>query len=135
MLVECYHMLIFVTIHYCYSMWDGLQLYVVNRSLRHLLLHFLSLQWKRTALHLASKLGHDKVCQVLLQAGADVQAADILSTIILILSTLFTVENFIQSLISRGYFKNHWTNTRLVCTHLNAFFMLNPNYGNEKFAF
>ena len=23
--------------------------------------------------------------------------------------------------------KNHWTNTRLVCTHLNAFFMLNPN--------
>ena len=25
------------------------------------------------------------------------------------------------------YFKNHCNNTRLVCTHLNAFFMLNPN--------
>ena len=25
----------------------------------------------------------------------------------------------------RGYLKNHWTNTRLVCTHLNIFFMLN----------
>ena len=122
----------FVTIHYCYSMWNGIQL---NISLCHLLLHFLSLQREQTALHLASESGHVKVCQVLLQAGADVQAADIMSTIIWILSTLFTVENFIQSLISRGYLKNHWTNTRLVCTHLNAFFMLNPNYGNEKFAF
>ena len=27
---------------------------------------------------------------------------------------------------SKGYLKNHCTNTRLVCTHLNAFFMLNP---------
>ena len=26
-----------------------------------------------------------------------------------------------------GYLKNHWTNTRLVCTHLHAFFELNPN--------
>ena len=26
-----------------------------------------------------------------------------------------------------GYLKNHWTNTRLVCTLLNAFFMLNPS--------
>ena len=26
-----------------------------------------------------------------------------------------------------GYLKNHWTNTRLVCTHLNAFLMLNSN--------
>ena len=26
-----------------------------------------------------------------------------------------------------GYLKNHWTNTRLVCTHFNAFFLLNPN--------
>ena len=26
-----------------------------------------------------------------------------------------------------GYSKNHWTNTRLVCTHFNAFFILNPN--------
>ena len=26
----------------------------------------------------------------------------------------------------KGYLKNHWSNTRLVCTHLNAFFMLNP---------
>ena len=25
------------------------------------------------------------------------------------------------------YLENHCTNTRLVCTHLNAFFMLNPN--------
>ena len=24
-------------------------------------------------------------------------------------------------------FKNHWTNTRLVCTHLNAFVMPDPN--------
>ena len=84
-----------------------MQLYVVNISLYHLVLHFLSLQNKETALHLASESGLDKVCQVLLQAGADVHAADIVSTIILILSTLFTVENFIQSLISRGYFKNH----------------------------
>ena len=28
---------------------------------------------------------------------------------------------------SRGYLKNHCTNTRLVCTHQNAFFMLNLN--------
>ena len=28
---------------------------------------------------------------------------------------------------SGDYLKNHWTNTRLVCTHFNAFFMLNPN--------
>ena len=27
----------------------------------------------------------------------------------------------------RGYFKNHWTKYRLVCTQMNAFFMLNPN--------
>ena len=28
----------------------------------------------------------------------------------------------------RGYLKSHWTNTRLVCTHMNAFYMLyNPN--------
>ena len=27
----------------------------------------------------------------------------------------------------RGYLENLWTNTRLVCTHLNAFFILNPN--------
>ena len=26
-----------------------------------------------------------------------------------------------------GYLKNPWTDTRLVCPHLNAFFMLNPN--------
>ena len=27
----------------------------------------------------------------------------------------------------QGYLKNLWTNTRLVCTHLNAFSMLNSN--------
>ena len=27
----------------------------------------------------------------------------------------------------RGYLKNHWTKYRLVCTQINAFFMLNPN--------
>ena len=112
-----------------------MQLYVVNISLCHLVLHFLSLQSEQTALHLASESGLDKVCQVLLQAGADVQAADFVSTIILILSTLFTVGNFIQSLISRGYLKNHCTNTRLVCTHLNAVFYAESNYGNEKFGF
>ena len=37
---------------------------------------FLSLQGNRTALHWASNSGHDKVCQLLLQAGADVHAAD-----------------------------------------------------------
>ena len=26
-----------------------------------------------------------------------------------------------------GYTKNHWTNIRLVCTHLDAFFMFYPN--------
>ena len=31
------------------------------------------------------------------------------------------VETFSQS--SSGYLKNHWTNTRLVCTHFNAFLM------------
>ena len=72
-----------VTIHY-YLMWNDMQLYEVNISLYHLVLHFLSLQDKRTALHLASISGHDKVCQVLLQAGADVQAVihHIVSTII-----------------------------------------------------
>ena len=27
----------------------------------------------------------------------------------------------------RGYVKNHWTNTRLVCTHMNALFVINQN--------
>ena len=27
----------------------------------------------------------------------------------------------------KDYLKNHWTNTRLVCTHFNAFFMSNSN--------
>ena len=36
----------------------------------------MSVQHKQTALHLASGSGHEKVCQVLLQAGADVQATD-----------------------------------------------------------
>ena len=40
---------------------------------------FLPLQGKQTALHLASGSGHDKVCQVLLQAGADVQATNSVS--------------------------------------------------------
>ena len=71
-----------VNIHYCYLMWNGLQLYVVNISLCHLVLHFLSLQLKRTALHLASLSGHNKVCQLLLQAGADVQATTKVSAII-----------------------------------------------------
>ena len=31
------------------------------------------------------------------------------------------------SKFNRLTLKNHCTNTRLVCTHLNAFFMLNPN--------
>ena len=35
---------------------------------------WLSLQFKHTALHLASESGHDKVCQVLIQAGADIHA-------------------------------------------------------------
>ena len=29
--------------------------------------------------------------------------------------------------IQGDYLKNHWTNTRLVCTHLDAFSMLNPS--------
>ena len=33
----------------------------------------------------------------------------------------------ILSQTHQGYLKNHCTNTRLVCTHLNALFMLNPN--------
>ena len=39
------------------------------------------------------------------------------------------VENlpFFSQNHTSGYLKNHWTNTRLVCTHLNPFFMLNPN--------
>ena len=27
----------------------------------------------------------------------------------------------------RDYLKKHWTNTKLVCTHLNTFFILNPH--------
>ena len=42
-------------------------------------LHFLSLQDNHTALHLASESGHDKVCQVLLQAGADIHATGVVS--------------------------------------------------------
>ena len=34
-------------------------------------------------------------------------------------------ENISQK--SRCYLKNHWTNTRLVCTHFNAFSTLHPN--------
>ena len=66
---------------------------IVNISLYHLALHFLLLQIKQTALHLASISENDKVCQVLLEAGADVHATDMVSrpTIISILSTLVTV--------------------------------------------
>ena len=42
----------------------------------HLYLIFLSLQSKQTVLHYASSSGHNKVCQVLLQAGADALAID-----------------------------------------------------------
>ena len=28
-----------------------------------------------------------------------------------------------------GYYKNYWTNTRLVCTHLNSSFHAEPKYG------
>ena len=31
----------------------------------------------------------------------------------------------------QDYLKNHWTNTRPVCTHLNAFFIQNPNMAME----
>ena len=34
---------------------------------------------------------------------------------------------FIRFSQSWRYLKNHWTNTRLVCTHLNTFFILNPH--------
>ena len=33
----------------------------------------------------------------------------------------------IKFFISRDYLNNHWTKHNLVCTHLNAFFMLNPH--------
>ena len=34
---------------------------------------------------------------------------------------------------SRGYLKNHWINTRLVCTHVNAFSILISNMSKSKF--
>ena len=70
---------------------SSLEAQVDLQLLCNLVLHFLSLQDKKTALHLAIESGHDKVCQVLLQAGADVQATDRVSTIIVILFTLVTV--------------------------------------------
>ena len=73
-------------IHYCMK-W-----HVVNISFCNLVLHILLLQLKRTALHLASISGHAKVCQVLLQAEPNVHVTDRVSTIILILSTLVTVQ-------------------------------------------
>ena len=36
---------------------------------------------------------------------------------------------------SMGCLKNHWTNTRLVCTHLNAFFHAESKYGYENLNF
>ena len=41
----------------------------------------------------------------------------------------------IFSLNSRGYLKNHCTNTRLVCTHLNAILYHESKYGNKKLNF
>ena len=44
------------------------------------------------------------------------------------------VENFIclsKNLNARSYLKNHSTNTRFVCTHFDAFFMLNLNDSAE----
>ena len=35
----------------------------------------------------------------------------------------------------KGYPKNHWTNTRLLLTHLNAFFIVNPNMAIKKTKF
>ena len=43
---------------------------------------------------------------------------------------MFKKKNQNLNLLSRnyrGYLKNHWTNTSLVCTHLNIIFMLNSN--------
>ena len=34
-----------------------------------------------------------------------------------------------------GYFRYRWSNTRLVCTHLNALLMLNPNIVSLNFYF
>ena len=51
--------------------------------------------------------------------------------IFLIIYTLACVRKSLNlksfSQISGDYLKNHCTNTRLVCTQFNAFFMLNPN--------
>ena len=33
---------------------------------------------------------------------------------------------------SRCYIKNHWTNTRLVCTHFKDFFFAESKYGNDS---
>ena len=44
----------------------------------------MSLQYNKTALHFASISGHDKVCQVLLDAGADLHAKSWVSNTILI---------------------------------------------------
>ena len=48
-------------------------------------------------------------------------------------TTRWNLKPFSQN--SGCYFKNHWTNTRLVCTHLNAFFMLNSNIGKKNLKF
>ena len=93
-------------------------IYIVNISLCYLVLHFLSLQYTQTALHYASESGHYKVCQVLLQAGANVQAKDRVSTIIEILFTLITVQKVKKSYkLSRttglilGLFAKIWITT------------------------
>ena len=50
------------------------------------------LQHKQTALYLASGSGHEKVCQVLLMAGADVQATNHVS----IRSSSYSVKYVLQ---------------------------------------
>ena len=36
---------------------------------------------------------------------------------------------------NKGYLKNHCTNIRFVCTHLNELFMLNPNMSMKSHNF
>ena len=50
-----------------------------------------------------------------------------LATFVVFVSIKLTI--FLPRSIS--YFKNYWTNTRLVCTHLKAYFHSGSKYSNE----
>ena len=87
--------------------------------------------WGRSLWKLVTKIGKlFQASQKLNQEVKQGQTAVSFETLMLyLLATILEYKRWQFTIFSQNHnsYCNHCTNTRLVCTHLNAFFMLNPN--------